>query len=330
MVSWNNKQAPGWAAADDQYGYGPDLPPADDRRTASATTSPAREDVAAAARPVDGGAGDPDIRAVKLLPILFRALGHPSDPEARGRDRRRFASGSRPVGHRRDLEQGRSRRVHAGDHADGRLVAAPASPPSSSRTSASKLYRADTGDDRSGRPGRRAPSEYPSFARGLVRLCLQGPARRLRPARRPPPYSRDYCGGGSKAKCRRALRASLLDAAKVTPADGIRVRRLLRRPEPRVLGPGPRDAYLRDLDPGDDLPEPADVPADGLGHAQHQVARVGSAAGAPRRPARDLARDRLLGDASRSRSATTSCSRRRATSRPRPRRTGRSFPSIWP
>ena len=23
LVSWNNKQAPGWAAADDQYAYGP-------------------------------------------------------------------------------------------------------------------------------------------------------------------------------------------------------------------------------------------------------------------------------------------------------------------
>ena len=23
LVSWNNKQAPGWAAADDNYGYGP-------------------------------------------------------------------------------------------------------------------------------------------------------------------------------------------------------------------------------------------------------------------------------------------------------------------
>ena len=34
LVSWNNKQAPGWAAADDKYAYG-SLPPADDRRAAS-------------------------------------------------------------------------------------------------------------------------------------------------------------------------------------------------------------------------------------------------------------------------------------------------------
>ena len=32
LVSWNNKQAPEWAAADDKYDYGPALPRADDRR----------------------------------------------------------------------------------------------------------------------------------------------------------------------------------------------------------------------------------------------------------------------------------------------------------
>ena len=59
LVSWNNKQAPGWAAADDKFSYGPDLPLADDRATASRRAiKGARQDDARAARAGDGGAGD--------------------------------------------------------------------------------------------------------------------------------------------------------------------------------------------------------------------------------------------------------------------------------
>src|SRR5207244_8054258 len=83
IVSWNNKQAPGWAAADDQYGYSPiyrqqliagrirrdlrggrkvSLPQVDQAMEESATE---------------------DIRSVELLPLIERAMGKPSNPKLR-------------------------------------------------------------------------------------------------------------------------------------------------------------------------------------------------------------------------------------------------------
>ena len=52
----------------------------------------------------------------------------------------------------------------------------------------------------------------------LVELRLQGPARCLR-AEAEGPWSRVYCGGGSKAKCRTMLQRTLAAAMKVTPAQ---------------------------------------------------------------------------------------------------------------
>ena len=59
LVSWNNKQAPEWAAADDKYGYGPLLPLADDRRQGRDRHQGRAEDDDRPAGPGDGGTGDP-------------------------------------------------------------------------------------------------------------------------------------------------------------------------------------------------------------------------------------------------------------------------------
>ena len=59
LVSWNNKQAPGWAAADDKYAYGPLLPLADDLRQGQARRPRAAKKMThRPARPGDGGTGD--------------------------------------------------------------------------------------------------------------------------------------------------------------------------------------------------------------------------------------------------------------------------------
>ena len=58
LVSWNNKQAPGWAAADDKYAYGPLFRSQMIARHGRRRRSRASEDDARAARPGDGGAGD--------------------------------------------------------------------------------------------------------------------------------------------------------------------------------------------------------------------------------------------------------------------------------
>ncbi len=214
MVSWNNKQARGWSAADDQYGFGPiyrqqmiadrikhalrggrkmTLP-----RLVQAMEEPATE----------------DIRGVKLLPILFRALGNPSDPKLRAAIAE-LRAWRRAGAHRRDLNKDGSDEftpaITLMDAWYPRLLAAEFRP-----TLGKRLFKQTQGMIGFGAPGGTAPSEYPSFSDGWYGYV----SKDLRDVYGPGPrgaYSRDYCGGGSKRKCRAALRKSLLAATKVTP-----------------------------------------------------------------------------------------------------------------
>ena len=84
LVSWNGKQAPGWAAADDEYSYGPAPAPADDRRRSSrAALRGGQQDGAAPARPGDGGAGDAGHPRARSLPTLRKVLGKSPIPKLR-------------------------------------------------------------------------------------------------------------------------------------------------------------------------------------------------------------------------------------------------------
>ena len=214
MVSWNNKQAPGWAAADDQYGFGPIY----------------RQQMIAKriSRDLRGGkkislpqlvqsmeeAATEDIRGVKLLPILFRALGHPSDPKLKAAIAE-LRAWRRAGSHRRDLNRdGKDEFTPAITLMDAwypKLLGAEFRP-----ALGKKLFRKTQGMIGFGAPGGRAPSEYPSFSDGWYGYV----SKDLRDVYGPRPqgaYSRPYCGRGSKAKCRAALRRSLLAATKVTP-----------------------------------------------------------------------------------------------------------------
>jgi acyl-homoserine lactone acylase PvdQ len=83
QVSWNNKQARGWAAADDQWGYGPIFRSAmiADRIKADIAHGH-RMNIAQLVQSMDEPATE-DIRAVFLLPYIFRAVGHPHSPKLR-------------------------------------------------------------------------------------------------------------------------------------------------------------------------------------------------------------------------------------------------------
>ena len=77
LVSWNNKQAPGWAAADDQYSYGPlhrQQLIAD--RVRAAVSGESKMSLAQLVQAMEEPATE-DLRAVKLLPTVLRALGNP-------------------------------------------------------------------------------------------------------------------------------------------------------------------------------------------------------------------------------------------------------------
>ena len=73
LVSWNNKQAPGWAAADDQYAYGALFRSqmiADKVRTA--TRGKRKMTIAQLVRAMEEPATQ-DLRGYRLLPTIFRA-----------------------------------------------------------------------------------------------------------------------------------------------------------------------------------------------------------------------------------------------------------------
>jgi len=215
MVSWNNKQAPGWAAADDKFSFGPiyrqQMIAGRIRRDLRGNRKMTLPQLVQA---MDEPATT-DIRGLELLPIIFRAIGHPSDPKlsaALAKLRAWHAAGA----HRRDLNKdGHDEMTPAIKLMDAwypKLVAA-----EFRHALGKKLYKQTQGMLDLGAPGFYAPNGEPSFSDGWYGYV----SKDLRDVFGPHPrgaYSRGYCGGGSKSKCRSALRSSLLAATKVSAA----------------------------------------------------------------------------------------------------------------
>jgi acyl-homoserine lactone acylase PvdQ len=233
LISWNGKQAPGWAAADDQYAYGPLQRMQLIRNHVRAGVRRGRkmslpELVSAMEEPASE-----DIRSVQLWPTLRRVLGRPADPKLRDAIAlldRWYAAG----GHRRDLDKNGVNendeaitlmdawwpelldaqfRTALGDEAfkalekmlpTGAVVGAdPAAP---------DFFSGWWGYVSKDLRDVLSPQRYRTVCRRVKgrRRC----ARRKLP-RRPVVkgrYSRLYCGNGSLARCRAALRASLRGA----------------------------------------------------------------------------------------------------------------------
>jgi hypothetical protein len=104
LVSWNNKQAPRWAAADDHWAYGPIYRSQliEDRIKAGIAHGH-KLTIAQLVQSMDEPATE-DIRAVKLMPILLRALGKPRSP-ALGQAIAELRAWAKAGGHRRDLDK---------------------------------------------------------------------------------------------------------------------------------------------------------------------------------------------------------------------------------
>jgi acyl-homoserine lactone acylase PvdQ len=214
LVSWNNKQAPGWAAADDQYAYGAmhrSQLIAD--RVARGVAGSKKMTLPHLVQAMEEPATE-DLRIVKLFPILRRAIGHPSgelgDAMAALSDWR--ADG----GHRRDLDgDGHDEHQDAIQIMDAwwpLLVKAEFRPVLGKDAYDRLQGMLGVGDHTRTSPN--APDYFGGWW-GYVSKDLRdlyGP----RPAGA---YSRVYCGNGSKAKCRKALRDSLADALDVSATD---------------------------------------------------------------------------------------------------------------
>jgi acyl-homoserine lactone acylase PvdQ len=211
LVSWNNKPAPGWSAADDTWAWGPiyrSLLLSD--KVAARTGGARRISPARLVQAMEESATQ-DLRARELLPILLRALGQPGDPALRAAQSR-LRAWYRAGVHRRDLDKdGHDEHNGAIELFDAwwpNLVAAQFRP-----SLGRALYRKartmiDVGSGVGG----------DSFSFGWWGYV----SKDLRTLFGPRPrgvYSRIYCGGGSRSRCRAALRRSLRAALKVTPAQ---------------------------------------------------------------------------------------------------------------
>jgi acyl-homoserine lactone acylase PvdQ len=213
IVSWNNKQAPGWAAADDQYAYGPIFRQeliADrihaDLRGGHKVTLP--ELVQSMEEPATE-----DIRAVKLLPLIERAIGHPRSAKLQSA-LAELNLWRRSGSHRRDLDKdGTYEHNSAVELMDAwwpKLLGA-----EFKGALGGKLYDQLQGLLPQGVVGFGSPAA-PDFGEGWYGYVSKD-LRDLFGQRPPAPYSRVYCGGGSRARCRAALRRSLAAALETTP-----------------------------------------------------------------------------------------------------------------
>src|SRR3954471_9666537 len=211
LVSWNNKQAPGWAAADDKFSYGPVFrSKMIEQRVREGIAGPRKMALQDLVRAMEEPATQ-DIRAFALTTPLVRALGHPTS--ARLKDAMTLLRGwAATGGHRRDLDKN----GHYDDDAAVTLMDAwwP--------RMLDAIYKPVLGDDPfkqahdmlafGGPPVGRTASDYPSFSDGwwsYVNKDLRDEFNRRKPPGR---FSRGYCGNGSRKACRRLLRRTLLDA----------------------------------------------------------------------------------------------------------------------
>jgi acyl-homoserine lactone acylase PvdQ len=219
LVSWNNKQAPGWAAADDQYAYGAlHRSQMISSKVSNGIAGDRKMTLAQLVRSMELPASQ-DLRGVRLLPLLLRAIGTPQDQrlqDAVATLRAWHNAGA----YRRDLNKdGVDEMTPAIELMDAwwpKLVAAEFKPALGDEAFARVASMLATGDHTGTSPN--APDFFSGWW-GYVSKDLRdlfGPA----PSG---PYSRTYCGApddshqGSASACRTALRDSLRDALSVTP-----------------------------------------------------------------------------------------------------------------
>ena len=213
LVSWNNKQAPGWAAADDQYAYGP-LARSQmiSDKVSAGTRGPRKMSLAQLVRAMEKPATQ-DLRGYRLLPLLLRAMGEPGRGPV-GDAMRRLRAWRRAGSHRRDLDGDGSyeheRAVVLIDAWWPLLVEAQFKPALGGRAFEQLLSMLGDGDHT-----RRSPNA-PDFFGGWWGYASKD-LRQL--AGDAPAWSRAYCGRGSASRCRAALRGSLRAALRVGRAE---------------------------------------------------------------------------------------------------------------
>jgi acyl-homoserine lactone acylase PvdQ len=209
-ADWNNKQARGYAAADENWGYGPAYRSqllsdrvaklvAGSRRTTLPELVTAMEDAATV-----------DLRADRVLPLALRLLGRPADPAVRAAADRLaawVADGSHRIDRDRDGHYEHADAIALFDAWWPRWMHAQFEP-----ALGKPLFAAiERVNEVANLPNNHGDHLGSSWQDGWHGYALADLRRLLRTGDRRG-WSRVYCGGGSRARCRAALEASLRDA----------------------------------------------------------------------------------------------------------------------
>ena len=215
LVSWNNKQAPEWSAADDQYAYGPIARQQMIADKVRARTNGAKKMTITQLIQAMEEPATQDLRGYKLLPTIFKAIGKPKSPALR-KALGTLKAWNKAGAHRRDLNRdGVDEETPAIELMDAwwpKLVAAEFKPKLGTKAYEKLAEMLSIGDHTGGSPN--APDFFDGWW-GYV-------SKDLRSIFGPKPqgaYSQRYCGGGSENGCRKMLEKTLREALKVTPAE---------------------------------------------------------------------------------------------------------------
>ena len=218
LVSWNNKQAPRFASADDKFTFGPIYrSQMIEDRVKAAIRGKRKMRIEQLVQAMEEPASQ-DIRGVKLVPVLRRALGKIKDEDlaaAMATLRKWSKSGS----HRRDLDQdGKADDGEAIQIMDAwypKLVEAQFGP----------TIGDDAMDALRGMAsfpnvaGEGAGPAAPSFSDGWWGFVHKDLRDLFEPRSVRGRWSRVYCGDGKKRACRKLLRDSFAEALTVSTDD---------------------------------------------------------------------------------------------------------------
>jgi hypothetical protein len=213
ITSWNNKQAPDYDSADEQWGYGPhyrsqSLDEEIDPRIAGANTMSLAEGIDSMEV-----AGTVDLRGTQVLPLLLEVVGDPTDPQldaAVTTLQDWVDSGAHRVDKNQNGNYDHAAAVQIMDAWWPRLLEAEFKPEMGD-SFFDAVHSVLGFDNEPNNHGQHLGSAYQGGWWGYVSKDL----RRLLGQPVSDGFSRTYCGGGSLSACRDALRQALSDALAV-------------------------------------------------------------------------------------------------------------------
>jgi acyl-homoserine lactone acylase PvdQ len=215
LVSWNNKQAPEWAAADDKYDYGPIFrSQMISDRVKAAIKGNKKMNIAQLVQAMEEPASE-DLRGYRLLPVILKAIGKPKSAKLREAIAT-LETWHQHGAHRRDLDRnGEDEETPAIELMDAwwpKLLEGEFKPVLGKQAYERLEGMVHTGSVVGGSP------TAPDYDDGWYSY-VDKDLRDLVGPKPGAPWSRVYCGGGSKAKCKAMLERTLKAAMKVTPAQ---------------------------------------------------------------------------------------------------------------